>query len=358
VGRTEDQVRLNSAQSRGDIAQMLTAITSRKEISLCQEALRKRLSDSLTGRSRIHVGYQGGGGEKVVWHDDLLWYAYRRDGAAPIPRHWNAFGLALGQREQSIVVEINPALSGYRRQVSGLFARNTRGEVVLLHTGKIGGGRKGVGKSAFEASYEGEWTEVATEGREVSRAIEIGRIHEKMFMEKLLTFVQEVNRFKMSVTGVKDDEEARYEREQSHEHQLKSSTKMRATEKRQLILARRGHGLFCANLLRIEKKCRVTGVSSRQHLRASHIKPWVDSSSSEKLDGNNGLLLAPHIDHLFDRGYLTFFDDGTVRIAKGAYNAALKRWRIPPHVNVGSFNKKQCRYLAYHRRYVFKSEAI
>jgi hypothetical protein len=256
------------------------------------------------------------------------------------------------------VVEINPALTGYRRQVSGLFAKNARGEVFLLHTGKIGGGRKGVGKSAFGAAYEGKWTDVATEGGEMTQAIEIGRIREKLFIDKLLKFVQEVNRFKASVTGTKDDEDTLYEREQNHEEQLKSSTKIRATEKRQLILARRGHGQFCANLLRVEKKCRVTGVTSRPHLRASHIKPWVDSSSSEKLDGNNGLLLAPHIDHLFDRGYLTFLDNGTLRIAKGTCKAALKRWKVSLRLNVGSFNKKQCRYLAYHRRYVFKSDAI
>ena len=42
------------------------------------------------------------------------------------------------------------------------------------------------------------------------------------------------------------------------------------------------------------------------HLNARHIKPWRDASDAERLDGANGLLLAPHIDHLFDEGCITF----------------------------------------------------
>lgn len=74
-----------------------------------------------------------------------------------------------------------------------------------------------------------------------------------------------------------------------------------ATTKVQLN-ARRGQGVFKANVRLNEKGCRMTGVSDPLYLRASHIKPWKESSDEEKLNGCNGLLLAPHIDHLFDRG--------------------------------------------------------
>jgi hypothetical protein len=52
-------------------------------------------------------------------------------------------------------------------------------------------------------------------------------------------------------------------------------------------------------VMRIERACRITGVNREEHLRASHCKPWRDSTNDERLDGENGLLLTPSIDHLF-----------------------------------------------------------
>ena len=84
-------------------------------------------------------------------------------------------------------------------------------------------------------------------------------------------------------------------------------------DKRQLIAARRGQGVFRLNVESIEKLCRVTGVPDRRHLRASHIKPCTDcASDAERLDVYNDLLLAPHLDAAFDRGFITVSDDGVV----------------------------------------------
>jgi hypothetical protein len=47
-----------------------------------------------------------------------------------------------------------------------------------------------------------------------------------------------------------------------------------------------------------ESRCRVTGVDDKAHLRASQITPWKDCTNTEKVHGCNGLLLAPHVDHL------------------------------------------------------------
>ena len=69
---------------------------------------------------------------------------------------------------------------------------------------------------------------------------------------------------------------------------------------------RGGARVFRANVLLREEACRVTRVNEPRHLKASHIKPWRDATDAERLDGANGLLLSPHIDHLFDEGYITF----------------------------------------------------
>ena len=78
------------------------------------------------------------------------------------------------------------------------------------------------------------------------------------------------------------------------------------TDKEQLIKARRGQGTFQVRVEAIEAACRVTGVKDRQFLVASHIKPWRASDNAEKLDGNNGQLLSPHVDKVFDNGWITF----------------------------------------------------
>lgn len=58
-------------------------------------------------------------------------------------------------------------------------------------------------------------------------------------------------------------------------------------------------------------RCAVTGLDLVELLRASHIKPWAEcESDAERLDVFNGLLLAPHIDAMFDKGWVTFSDDG------------------------------------------------
>lgn len=82
------------------------------------------------------------------------------------------------------------------------------------------------------------------------------------------------------------------------------------TTRNALIKARIGQGLFRRNLSRFENRCRITGVTYQAHLFASHIKPWRESTNEERLNGENGLLLTPSIDHLFDRGFISFEDNG------------------------------------------------
>jgi putative restriction endonuclease len=98
----------------------------------------------------------------------------------------------------------------------------------------------------------------------------------------------------------------------------------------------------------------VTGLDLADHLRASHIKPWKDSSDQEKLEGNNGLLLAPHIDHLFDQGYISFTDLGDLIVSSQCPAALSKAWGIDESMNVGPFRLAQRPYLAHHRTHVLK----
>jgi putative restriction endonuclease len=129
-----------------------------------------------------------------------------------------------------------------------------------------------------------------------------------------------------------------------------------ATFKEQLVKARRGQGVFRANVLLAETACRVTRVSDAKHLRASHIKPWRDSNNAERLSGANGLLLSPHIDHLFDQGYISFSNNEELLVVPEARGALLDAWGIDAGTRVGTFNSDQRRFLEYHRANVYRSE--
>lgn len=126
------------------------------------------------------------------------------------------------------------------------------------------------------------------------------------------------------------------------------------TQKQQLIMARVGQGDFRINVQKIESKCRITGLTDKRLLIASHIKPWKVSSNKERLDGHNGLLLSPHIDKLFDKGWISFSDQGGLLVSKEKIQPILNIWSIDTNMLVGTFTDQQKVYLEYHRTNIFK----
>lgn len=135
------------------------------------------------------------------------------------------------------------------------------------------------------------------------------------------------------------------------EETVAADATMAVTDREAIIRARRGQGLFKERVMRIEKACRITGVTKPIHLVASHCKPWRDSSNEERLDGENGLLLTPSIDHLFDRGFIGFEDSGRLIISPVAHLPSLQHMGVETRqaVNVGGFTEGQRRFLDFHR---------
>ncbi|WHV79577.1 HNH endonuclease [Pseudomonas aeruginosa] len=125
------------------------------------------------------------------------------------------------------------------------------------------------------------------------------------------------------------------------------------TEKKVLTSARKGQGSFRNELIRIWKYCPITLCENKNLLRASHIKPWAKSTNFERLDKFNGILLSPTFDALFDKGYISFDDNGKILISEqlSAQDATALGIRRDTNINT---NKEQQSYLDYHRKTVFK----
>ncbi len=137
---------------------------------------------------------------------------------------------------------------------------------------------------------------------------------------------------------------------------IEQDTSIDQTTKKQLVDSRRGQGKYRRNLALFEKQCRVTGITDKRFLIASHSKPWRKSSNNEKLDGNNGFFFSPHVDKLYDNGWMTFEVNGDAVFADNTIVDALKQWDIKLPINIGELNDEQQSYLAYHREHVFKQQ--
>ena len=142
------------------------------------------------------------------------------------------------------------------------------------------------------------------------------------------------------------------------EQELIAQTSLNETEKASLVMARRGQGLFRKRVKLIEQKCRVTDVHSEKLLIASHIKPWKASDNMERLDGNNGLFLSPHVDRLFDSGFITFTGAGRMLVSPLLDEDVLPKWQIDPNRKFGKFNSEQAFFLEFHNKTTFRYSKV
>ena len=127
------------------------------------------------------------------------------------------------------------------------------------------------------------------------------------------------------------------------------------TEIETLIKARQGQGSFRQKLLKLYPICPLTDLDVQSLLIASHIKPWSVCNNNERLDPFNGLMLAPNIDRLFDKGLITFDTDGTIKISPTIDSENQKRLGISPDMQL-KIEPESEKYFEYHRNHVFQKE--
>ena len=129
----------------------------------------------------------------------------------------------------------------------------------------------------------------------------------------------------------------------------------RSTDGERVVIHRIGQDIFRRGQLDYwEERCAVTGLAVPSLLRASHIKPWADcATDAERLDVWNGLLLAPHLDAAFDRGLITFGDDGTIMFADALDARARQILGFDSNLRASGLGEGHRAYLTWHRQRVF-----
>lgn len=126
-------------------------------------------------------------------------------------------------------------------------------------------------------------------------------------------------------------------------------------EKTEKLRARQGQGEYRRKLLEQCPFCPVTLISDDRLLIASHIKPWAKSNDFEKIDPYNGFMFTPTIDHLFDRGFITFTDNQEMLLSpflsKMTYSKlGLSDRKKYPMLKI----EGRTGYLEYHRQEIWK----
>jgi hypothetical protein len=122
------------------------------------------------------------------------------------------------------------------------------------------------------------------------------------------------------------------------------------TTRKQLIDARLGQGRFRVGVEnRWNGRCAVTGCAIPAVVRASHIKPWSESNNRERLNPANGVFLIAHIDALFDRGLISFANNGSMLLSPQIDTGERRRIRLPRPLRRKP-DRQERKFFQYHRR--------
>jgi hypothetical protein len=138
---------------------MLKVIADQLTIKKYTRQFVRKFKPFIDEQVKVKLGHQGASSPaKVLWSKKLGIWLFSH--AIDEVRYWNAFGVGRPRPGSivSIITEINFPFAGIDRKTGGAFARDAWGNIFVIHRGKIGGGKKGVGKSLFEHNYRGVWS--------------------------------------------------------------------------------------------------------------------------------------------------------------------------------------------------------
>lgn len=174
----------------------MRVISDAARIEAAQRRLSQRLGEAAAKRGRIKVGFRGGSTEtEAGWiREKDLWFGCEKLES----RYLNAFGRRdpYSGASASIVVEVNPPLEGIDRRMGGAYVEDRDSkEIFLAHRGGVGGGRPGIGKNAFLASYSGR-VQTVRDGDTESNLILIASLDDPDLVDRIDAFVSAVGDFK------------------------------------------------------------------------------------------------------------------------------------------------------------------
>lgn len=175
----------------------VTPITNKEECLSIFNSLRDQWAQDAEVYKHKQVNFRGGGHYgNVYWRpEELVWGLF--EVLESESKYWIAWGVENPDGNINITLETNPPLEGFSRRCSAAFLRDDKGRVVLGHSGRVGGGRRGIGKKAFlrytdlNSRMLVQWPD-----GKYTEYLRIGEIGGADLKTGVATFVHEVARFK------------------------------------------------------------------------------------------------------------------------------------------------------------------
>jgi hypothetical protein len=182
---------------------MFSLLESKEEIAKAQRKLEVTIRRDFNSTVVKNIGYPGGTTFNANVNTDRHHWFWSKDHDAarkPNPRRLNWFGLFRESADLEISVEINTPYDGRNGQVAGFFARDTdTGGIYLLHSGRVGGAKKGVGKGTFLAWRDKPLTEVVDSSGGIRNGVLVMPIECNAATRSAILYIDTVARFKQAV---------------------------------------------------------------------------------------------------------------------------------------------------------------
>lgn len=181
---------------------MIKVITDKKRITELHRKFQNQLSNFLTDEIYGWIGYPSGSFEdKIKYSDELnIWISHNEQSN----RFWNGFGIGKPRegKNNPLNGEINFPFEGINRRVAGAFAQEDKGKILVLHRGRIGGGKPGIGKNYFKNNFRGDFVIAIDEDRETEFCL-VGELNSNHFPKQVANFIKEIYRVKSIDKGEK-----------------------------------------------------------------------------------------------------------------------------------------------------------
>lgn len=174
---------------------MFTIVSRGVEIEQLHLQLSKHLEEYTTHKITVYVGYKPNRLLLELNYSKVLgiWWTFQKQ----TDKYWNSYGIGepSEKHNNSITCEINYPLDAIYPRLAGGLAKNEDGEAILIHSGRIGGGKAGVGKKLFIDNYIGEAVEIKVKDS-MHEYVPVGSLNSERFANQVALFVKEVARIK------------------------------------------------------------------------------------------------------------------------------------------------------------------
>ncbi len=190
---------------------MLKIIREEAAIRRYQRQFIRSFKSFVNEKIPVHLGHPGASTEaKVLWCSRLGIWLY--SGKTEEGRYWNAFGIDKPKKNAhiSITCEINFPAGGIDRRIGGALAKDRKGRIFVVHRGKIGGGKKGIGKALFADHYRGVW-EIMEDGDEETTVALIGVLNSPRLARQIAQYIHKINQIKGAVSYRSSQLEMKFE---------------------------------------------------------------------------------------------------------------------------------------------------